>query len=263
QGTLTVAGQTVTIDQVGPPRPPREEEDLQMGMLLPQGSDTGPKASRPQPNAPSRWLARPLGRAGLALLIACGVLTLLLLINWRQARGRFAMIAAGILSRLQAQIAARLGELFRIGAAAYDKIQVVVGFGRRLFAGPSDKLIFVGHFLAALPPLFKVVSYGGSVMRIGKQKLTGLLPERARAIARRALSSCRSWGVARVLRRALVIALVVRLASPLSPAEADGLVRAAQATWRAASAYTSATANRDGTGSGSGLINRSSEMALG
>src|SRR5262249_49577799 len=182
------------------------------GLLMPPGSDAGPKSTQPQPSAPSRWLASPLGRAGLVLLIACGVLALLLRTRWRQARSRFAMTAAGILSRLQAQIDARLGELFRSGAAAYDKIQVVVCFGRRLlaetsdklnivvfgkrlFAGASDKLKFVGHFLAALLPIFKVVSYGGSVMRIGKQKLTGLLPERARAIARRALSSCRSWGV--------------------------------------------------------------------
>ena len=74
-----------------------------------------------------------------------------------------------------------------------------------------------------------------------------LLPERLRTIAGRALSLWRSSGVARlkpVLRRALIIALIVRLAAPLSPAEAAGLVRAAQTAWREARAYIGAVANR-------------------
>src|SRR5262249_10413023 len=143
-GTLTVAGRTVTIDQVGPPRPPREEEDLQMGILLPPGSDAGPKATRPQPNDPLRWLASPLSRAGLGLLMACGVLALLLRTIWRQARRRFSIgaVCPGVASRLRDQIASRLGELFRIAAAAYDKLQSVVVFGKRLLAQISDKLRF-------------------------------------------------------------------------------------------------------------------------
>src|SRR5262249_2433818 len=112
QGTLTVAGQTGTIDQVGPPRPPREEEDLQMGMLPAPGCGPGPKAARPQPNATSRWLAIPFVRVGLALLILCGVLALILRTGWRQARRRFTRVAACVVLRLRDQIASRLGELF-------------------------------------------------------------------------------------------------------------------------------------------------------
>jgi RHS repeat-associated protein len=245
----------------------------QTGMLLPPGSDTGPKATRLQPNAPSRWLSSPLGRAGLALLIACGMLALLLGTRWRQARRLFAMAAAGAVSRLRDQIASRLGELFRIADAAYGKLQVVVGFskrllewtsnklnvadfGKRLLAGIYDKLRLVGHFLlAAFLPIFKVVSRIGAVMRLGGQKLAGLLPERVRAIARRALQSWRSSGMARlkpILRRALAIALIVRLATPLTPAEADGLIRAAQATWRT----MSAAANRYGASSNGDTFDR-------
>jgi len=247
----------------------------QSGMLLPPGSDAGPKVTRPQPNAPGRWFARPLGRAGLALLIACGVLALLLRINWRQARTWFAraVVCLGVVSRLRDQIASRLGELFRIAAAAYDKLQFVVVFGKKLLSGASyklrfigvfgkrllagtfDKLKFVGHFLAAFLPIFKVVSYCGAVMRLCKRNLAGLLPERVRAVARRALSSWRNSGVARlkpILRRALAIAMIVILATPLGPAQADGLARAARATWRT----MSAAANRYGAGSDGGAFDR-------
>jgi RHS repeat-associated protein len=233
------------------------DANKQTGMLLPPGSDAGPKITRPQLGATSRWLASPLSRAGLALLIACGVLALLLRIDWRQARRQFAASAAGVARRLRDQLASRLGELFRISAAVSDKLQFVVGSGKKLLAGISDKLNvasfgkrllewtceelkFVRHFLAALLPIFKVVSYCDAAMRIGGQKLAGLAPERVRIIAGRALSLWRGSVVARlkpVLRRALVIALVVRLAAPLTPAEAEGLVRAAQTTWREARAY--------------------------
>src|SRR5215475_3033483 len=54
------------------------DADKQTGMLLPPGSDAGPKATRPQP---SGWLAARPGRAGLALLIAGCLLALLLSIN--------------------------------------------------------------------------------------------------------------------------------------------------------------------------------------
>ena len=258
EGTLTVAGRTVTISQFGPISQlgPIEGPDIsrESGILLLLGSDTGPKATS---GAPSRWLASPLSRAGLALLIACGVLAILLRIDRRQARRQFAAFAAGVASRLRDHIASRLGELFRIAAAVFDKLQSVVGsgkrllagacdklnvasFGKRLLAGTCDELKFVGHFLAALLPIFKVVSYCGAAMRLGGQKLAGLAPERVRIIAGQALSLWRSSGVGRlkpVLRHALVIALVVRLAAPLTPAEAEGLVRAAQTTWREARAY--------------------------
>ncbi|HEU0177662.1 MAG TPA: PA14 domain-containing protein, partial [Blastocatellia bacterium] len=254
------------------------DTNKQSGMLLPPGSDTGPKAIRPQPSAPNRWLARPLGRAGLTLLIACGVLALLLQINWRQARRRVAMAAAGVMSQMHDQIESRLGELFRIAAAAFDKLQPVVGFGKRLLAGTSDKLKFVvvfgkrllartsdklqfvRHFLLAVfQSTFKVVAHGGAVMRLGGQKLAGLLPERVRAIARRALQSWRGSGLARltpILRRALVIAMIVILATPINPAQADGLARAAQAAWRAMSDYTSAAANRYGASRDGGTFDR-------
>jgi len=227
----------------------------QTGMLLPPGSDACPKATCPQPNAPNRWLASPLSQAGLVLLIACGVSALLLGTVWRQAGRRFAMAAADIMSRLRDQIAARLGELFRIAAAVSDKLQFVVGFGKRLLAGTLDKLKFVGHFLAAFSPIFKVVSRGGAVMRLGKQKLAGLLPERVQVIARRALSLWLGLGLGRlkpVLRRALAIAMIVILATPLGPAQADGLGRAARATWRT----MSAAANRYGASSDSDTFDR-------
>jgi RHS repeat-associated protein len=253
------------------------DTNKQTGMLLPPGSDAGPKVTRPQPNTTSRWLSIPLGRAGLALLIACGVLALLLRINWRHARSQFATAATGVVSRLRDQAASRTGELFRIAAAAYGKLQSVVGFGKRLlagtsnklnvavfgkrlFVGASDKLKFVGHFLlAAFLPIFKVVSYIGAVIRLVMQKLAGLFPERVRTLAKRALESWRSSGVERlkpILRRALAVALIVRLAAPLTPAEADGLIRAAQATWRAMSAYTSAAANWYGASSDSVTFDR-------
>src|SRR4030095_4876751 len=63
------------------------DTNKQTGMLLPPGSDAGPKAARPHPG---EWLAIPLVRAGLALLIACGVLALLLRITWRHSRRRSA-----------------------------------------------------------------------------------------------------------------------------------------------------------------------------
>lgn len=239
------------------------DTNKQTGMLLPPGSGAGPKATRLQLGVLSRWLASQLSRVGLALLIACGALTLLLRINWRKARGRFAKIAAGAVSRKRDQLASRFGELLRIADAAYDRLQFVAGFskrllagiydklnvarlGKRLSAGASDKLKFVGHFLAALPPTFKVVSRGAA-MRLGKQKLARLLLEIVRTKARQALSLWRSSGAARLkpaLRRALIIALIVRLAAPLTPVEADGLVRAAQTAWREVRAYTNAAVKR-------------------
>jgi RHS repeat-associated protein len=87
----------------------------------------------------------------------------------------------------------------------------------------------------------------GAVMRPGKQMLVGLLLGMARTVARQSLALWRGSGAARLmplLRRALVIALIVRLAAPGAPAEADGLVRAAQTAWREARAYIGAVANR-------------------
>jgi hypothetical protein len=59
------------------------DTNKQTGMLLPPGSDAGPRAIRPQP---SGWLAIPLSRAGLALLIACGVLALLLRTDCKESK---------------------------------------------------------------------------------------------------------------------------------------------------------------------------------
>jgi hypothetical protein len=241
---------------------PTPTDAKQTGLLLPPRSDADPKATQPQPISPSRWLASPLGHAGLVLMIACGLLALLRRTRWRQSRRGFALAAmcSGVLLRLQDQIASRLGELSRIATAVSDKLQLVAVFGKRLFAGTydklkfaairkrlsrseigvgadlrvcpvpasppapgqtrrsaptlrrlilgvlrllaeasdklkfvafgkkllagtSDKLKFVGHFLAAFLPIFKVVSRGGAVVRLGRQKLVGLLPERVRAIA--------------------------------------------------------------------------------
>jgi RHS repeat-associated protein len=242
------------------------DTNKQTGMLLPPGPDAGPKAAQPQPGVLSRWLASPLGRAGLVLLIACGLLALLLRLNWSQARRKFSIVVANVVSRLRNQIKAQFGELFRIAAAAYYKLHFVVVFGKGLLAASCNKLKFVGHFLAAFLPIFKVLSYGGAVMRLGMQKLAGLLPERARIRAGRALSSWQNSGVARlkpILRRALAITLVAILAAPLRPAEADGLVRAARATWREARVYTSAAANWYGMGGSSDLLNRLINMASG
>jgi hypothetical protein len=249
------------------------DTNKQTGMLLPPGSDAGPKARRPQPSALSRWPANPLGRGGLALLIACGVSALLLRINRRQARKLFVTAVACVVSRLRDQIASRLGELFRIAATVSDKLQFAVRFGKRLLAGTSnklnvavfgkrllagasDKLKSVGRFLlAAFMPIFKVVSHIGVVMRLGMQKLAGLFPERVRTLAKRALQSWRSSCMARlkpILRHALAIAMIVILATPLSPTQADGLARAARATWRT----MSAAANRYGASSNSDTFDR-------
>src|SRR5262245_22613958 len=120
-------------------RPTQTDTNKQSGMLLPPGSDAGPNGARLKLG---EWLRIPLGRAGLALLIACGVLAFLLRTGWRQARRRFATAVAYVVSRLRDQIAARLEELFRIAAAAYDKLKFVVDFGKRLLVGTSDKLRF-------------------------------------------------------------------------------------------------------------------------
>jgi RHS repeat-associated protein len=165
----------------------------QTGMLLPPGSDADPNSMQPQHGVLSRWPASQFGRAGLALLIACGLFALLLRLNWSRARGKFAMAFAGVVSRLRGRIA-----------------------------------------------------WLGSVMGLGKRMLAGLLLLMARTIARRALALWRSSGAARlrpILRRALIIALIVRLAAPVTPAEAAGIVRAAQAAWREARAYVGAVAN--------------------
>jgi hypothetical protein len=85
-GTITVADQVHTIEQNGIGalvRPASTPNINQIGMLLPPGSDAGPKAGRPQP---SGWLAIPISRAGLALLIACGVSALLLRIDSKESR---------------------------------------------------------------------------------------------------------------------------------------------------------------------------------
>jgi hypothetical protein len=194
-GTIRVGNQVVTIDQagIGTARSASTPTINQTGMLLSPGSDAGPNATRPHLSAPGPWLASPFSRAGLVLLIACGVLALLLWIKRRQAHRRFTTSPANVVSHLRDQIASRLEELFRIAVAVTDKLQIVAVFGKRLlagasnklnvavfgkrlFAGASDKLRFVGHFLAALPPTFKVVSRG-AVMRLGKQKLASLLLE--------------------------------------------------------------------------------------
>ncbi len=226
------------------------DTNKQTGMLLPPGSDAVPNATRPQP---SKWLASPLGRAGLVLLIACGVLALLLRIDWRQARRRFAMAAAGIVSRLRGQIV-WLGDVLRLGKqklvrlSAWVKVLRCTDVARVVYSRLALRArVNNSQGASSLPP-------------------RRLLPVRVRAIARQALSLWRSLGVARlkpVLRRALVIALIVRLAAPGAPVEAAGLVRAAQATWREVSDYTSAIANRYGTGSGSDLLNRLINMAPG
>ena len=170
------------------------DANKQSGILLPPGSDAGPKATLPHLSAPGRWLASPLGRAGLVLLIICGALALLLRTRWRRARRRFATAAASVMSRLQDQIA-----------------------------------------------------WIGAVICLGRQKLAGLLLGMVRTIVRQALALWRSSGVARlkpVLRSALIIALIVRLAAPGAPAEAAGLIRAAQTALREARAYVGAIANR-------------------
>src|SRR5262245_1795537 len=270
----TISGIKLEVE-VGPSttQPASTDTNQHTGLLGSPESGGGQNGAWSQQNAIWRWMARPLGRAGLALLTACGVLAFLLRTRWRQARRQFATNVAGVMSRIRDQIASRLGELFRIAAetngklqfvgvfgkgllvGTYDKLQFVTDFGKRLLAGTYDKLKFVGHFLATFSPIFKVVSCGGAVMRFGKQKLAVLLPESVRTIVRRALSLWRGMGLGRlkpVLRRALAIAMIVILATPLGPAQADGLARAAQATWRT----MSAAANRHGASSDGGTFDR-------
>jgi hypothetical protein len=56
-------------------------------MLAPPGPGAGPKAAWPLPS-------QLPGRAGLALLITCGVAALLLRGRWRRRSKRFALVAA-------------------------------------------------------------------------------------------------------------------------------------------------------------------------
>jgi hypothetical protein len=83
----------------------------QVGMLLPPGSGACPKAIGPQTNAQSRWLASPLVRAGLVLLIAGCVLAFLLPINWRQSRRRLVVVAVcpGVVLRLRERMNTIIG----------------------------------------------------------------------------------------------------------------------------------------------------------
>src|SRR6266511_1821746 len=140
----------------------------QTGTLLPPGSDVGPKAARSQP---SEWLASPLSRAGLVLLIACGVVALLLRTGWRQARRRFAMSAAGVVSRLRDQIASRIGEIFRSAAAATDKLQFVAVFGKRLLAGACDKLRFADFGKRLLAGTYNRLKFAALRKRLSRSKI--------------------------------------------------------------------------------------------
>jgi len=68
--------------EAAPDKSAPADANKQTGMLTPPGSDSGPKAARPQPGG---RLAIPLGRAGLALLIAGGVLALILRIDCKES----------------------------------------------------------------------------------------------------------------------------------------------------------------------------------
>ena len=74
------------------------DTNKQTGMLLSPGSDASPKATHPQPIAD---VTSPLSRVGLALLIVCGVLAILLRINRGQARERSATAATYVVLRLR------------------------------------------------------------------------------------------------------------------------------------------------------------------
>jgi hypothetical protein len=83
-GTIVVGGQIVAIEQAGIGALHDSTPTIkQTGMLLPPGSDAGPKATRPQANG---WLSTSLSRAGLVLLIVCGLLTLLPRIHCKESK---------------------------------------------------------------------------------------------------------------------------------------------------------------------------------
>jgi RHS repeat-associated protein len=223
----------------------------QTGMLLPPGSDAGPKAIGLQPNAPSQWLAVPLGRAGLVLLIliACGILSLLLRTIWRQARRRFAMAAvySGIVSRLRLHD----GIVWLEDVMRLSKQSLSLRFLRFHRAFAVRRLTRLVALLSRSLHFLNVLC--ASAVRWITRPVAILFARYPRLLPQLKLT----------IRRALVIAIIVRLAAPLTPAQADGLVRAAQMTWREARAYTSATVNRYATGSGSDLLDRLISMASG
>jgi RHS repeat-associated protein len=226
------------------------QEGQQTGMLQPPGSGAGPKAIRPQSD---RWPASLLGRAGLALLIACGVLALLLRINWRRSGRLFATAAARVVSRLQDQIAL-LGAVMRI---VEQKLAGLGSWANWLWR--TDVARDVYSRLVTAPRSRANISRHTSLLTPRR-----LWPAGASAMARRELLSWRGFNMARlkpIFHRALVIALIVILATPHSPAQAEGLVRAAQTAWWESRAYVDAAANWYGARSDNGSLNRLNNMA--
>ena len=213
------------------------DTNKQTGMLLPPGSDAGPKATRPQP---SGRLASPLGRAGLALLIA-GVLALLLRLA-RPGGAKNAMPGSPQRRGGRGDFAEKGERVWGLMASSLRSLGVLCASAvRRLW---SLLALFIRSLRFCRAYGVRLITRLAALFFARRRRL---LPERLRTVAGRALSLWRGSGVARlkpVLRRALIIALVVRLAAPLTPAEAAGLVRAAQTAWREARAYIGAVANR-------------------
>jgi RHS repeat-associated protein len=202
----------------------------QTGMLLPPGSDAGPKTLRPQT---SEWLAIPFGRAGMALLIAGCILAFLLRnampgsMRRRRERGDFAEEKA----RLRSLLARSLRFLGALRASAVRRMYSLLAHSlSSCRIRCASMMRFLRRFLELL-----------------WARRRRLLPARVRPVVQQAPSLWRSSGVARLkpaLHRALIIALIVRLAAPLTPAEAEGLALAAQTAWQKVNAYTSAAVER-------------------
>jgi RHS repeat-associated protein len=202
----------------------------QTGMLLPPGSDAGPKALWLQTG---KWLATPFGRAGLALLIVGCILAFLLRnvmpssMRRRRERGDFTEEE----ERLRILLARAPRFLCALRASAV----------RRMYGLLAHSLRYCGFCRAS------AARFLTRLLELLWARRLRLSSERVRTVVRRAQSLWRSSGVARLkpaLHRALVIVLIVRLAAPLTPAEAEGLALAAQTAWREVSAYTSAAMER-------------------
>lgn len=108
----------------------------QTGMLAPPGLDAGPKSTRPQPN---QWP----GRAGLALLITCGVAALLLGGRWRRTSKRFAVVAvcSGVVLRLRERMNTT------IGSGGETRLKMFAA----LRSGAGHRMSFLGGMLISIP----------------------------------------------------------------------------------------------------------------
>jgi RHS repeat-associated protein len=193
------------------------ETNKQTGMLLPPGSDSDPKIM--QPNIQGKWPVISLGRAIIVLWIASALFILLLRFEWVIVAVRLSLlhiykIRRTLWSAVTMDVAVKYAVCFRMMSQTMARVAQT---GQ--FAGSSKRLII-----------------GASQAK----QFALLLSEHLRISMR----DLRSVQLKLILHRALIIALILRLAMPLTPTEAESLIRAAHKIWPAAREYAGVPAIR-------------------